>query len=158
MRKQHSQDDEQRWIDWSLAQPRRIAVVGLSDKPDRDSYRASLYLQQQGYDIVPVNPNHPSIMGRPCYGSLYDIPGQIDIVNLFQRVERVPKSVEAASAIGASLVWMQLDIIHIEAAVRARRAGLGVVMDRCIKIEHELRHRAGLSITDHPNTREEPSG
>ena len=134
-------ENEQEWIDWTLAAPRRIAVVGLSDKPGRDSYRASHYLQQQGYDIVPVNPNCSSILGRQCYPTLTDIPGAIDIVNLFQRIERVPPQVDAAITIGARLVWMQLGIIHPEAAQQARGAGIGVVMDRCIKIEHE-RHGA----------------
>ena len=115
--------------------------MGLSDKPGRDSYRASYYLQQQGYDIVPVNPNCSSILGRQCYPSLTDIPGAIDIVNLFQRIERVPPQVDAAITIGTRLVWMQLGIIHPEAAQQARAAGIGVVMDRCIKIEHE-RHGA----------------
>lgn len=130
---------EAQWIDWTLAQPRRIAVVGLSDKPHRDSYQASLYLHQQGYEIVPVNPHCTAVMGLPCYARLEDIPGKIDVVNLFQRPERVPQSVASAIAIGARLVWMQLDIVHPEAADNARAAGIGVVMNRCIKIEHRRR-------------------
>lgn len=132
----------QDWIDWTLAAPRRIAVVGLSDKPWRDSYLASHYLQQQGYDIVPVNPNCCSILGQQCYPSLTDIPGAIDIVNLFQRIERVPPQVDAAITIGARLIWMQLGIVHAEAAQQALAAGIGVVMDRCIKLEHERRGAA----------------
>jgi predicted CoA-binding protein len=129
--------DEAAWIDWTLDRPRRIAVVGLSNREDRDSYKASLYLHESGYEIVPVNPIYSSIMGLKCYPSLHDVPGTVDIVNLFQRLDRVPASVEAAIVLQPKLIWMQLGIVHKQAADEARKAGIGVVMDRCIKIEHQ---------------------
>ncbi len=131
--------DEAKWIDWTLEQTRRIAVVGLSSREDRDSYRASFYLHKRGYEIVPVNPNYPSVMGLKCYPSLDQIPGTVDIVNLFQRPDRVPASVDAAIILQPKLIWMQLGVVHSEAAQRARAAGIGVIMDRCIKIEHQTR-------------------
>ena len=129
--------DEAGWINWTLERPRRIAVVGLSNREERDSYRASLYLHESGYEIVPVNPGHSSVMGLKCYPSLFDVPGNVDIVNLFQRPDRVPASVDAAIVLQPKLIWMQLGIVHVEAAHRARKAGVAVVMDRCIKIEHQ---------------------
>ncbi len=131
--------DEAKWIDWTLEQTRRIAVVGLSSREDRDSYRASFYLHERGYEIVPVNPNYPSVMGLKCYPGLDQIPGTVDIVNLFKRPDRVPASVDAAIILQAKLIWMQLGVVHSEAAQRARAAGIGVIMDRCIKIEHQTR-------------------
>ena len=129
--------NEAAWIDWTLDRPRRIAVVGLSNRQDRDSYRASLYLHESGYEIVPVNPGYSSVMGLKCYPSLRDVPDAVDIVNLFQRPDRVPASVEAAIVLQPKLIWMQLGVVHTEAAHKARKAGIGVVMDRCIKIEHQ---------------------
>ena len=129
--------DEAAGIDWTLDRPRRIAVVGLSNREDRDSYKASLYLHESGYEIVPVNPSYSSIMGLKCYPSLHDVHGAVDIVNLFQRLDRVPASVEAAIVLQPKLIWMQLGIVHKQAADEARKAGIGVVMDRCIKIEHQ---------------------
>ena len=131
--------DEAAWIDWTLDRPRRVAVVGLSSREDRDSHKASLYLHESGYEIVPVNPNYPSVMGLKCFPSLDQIPGTVDIVNLFQRPDRVPASVDAAIILQPKLIWMQLGVVHSEAAQRARAAGIGVIMDRCIKIEHQTR-------------------
>ena len=131
--------DEAKWIDWTLEQTRRIAVVGLSSREDRDSYRASFYLHERGYEIIPVNPNYTSVMGLKCYPSLDQIPGTVDIVNLFQRPDRVSASVDAATILQPKLIWMQLGVVHSEAAQRARAAGIGVIMDRCIKIEHQTR-------------------
>ena len=129
--------DEAGWINWTLERPRRIAVVGLSNREERDSYRASLYLRESGYEIFPVNPGHSSVMGLKCYPSLLDIPCTVDIVNLFQRADRVPASVDLAIALQPKLIWMQLGIVHVAAAHQAREAGVAVVMDRCIKIEHQ---------------------
>ncbi len=119
-----------------LAENRRIAVVGLSADPMRPSYFAAKYLQDHGYDIVPVNPKYASVLGQPCYPDLASIPGSVDVVDLFQRADRVMPFVEAAIAIGAKVVWMQLGVVNEEAAARARAAGLEVVMDRCMKIEY----------------------
>lgn len=134
--------DETAWVDWALDQTRRIAVVGLSGREDRDSYQASLYLHELGYEIIPVNPSYTSVMGLKCYPSLHEVPGAVDIVNLFQRPERVPASVDAAIVIQPKLIWMQLGIVHTEAAEHARKAGIGVIMDKCIKIEHQRKYSA----------------
>lgn len=113
-----------------------IAVVGLSDKWHRPSYFAAKYLQEHGYRIIPVNPGHKEILGEKCYASLLDIPEKVDVVDIFRKAEDVPPIVEDAIKIGAKVVWMQLGIINEEAAKRAREAGLDVVMNRCMKIEH----------------------
>jgi predicted CoA-binding protein len=119
-----------------LSQYRRIAVVGLSADPMRPSYFAAKYLRDHGYQIVPVNPKYDTILDQRCYQDLRSIPGQVDVVDLFQRAERVMPFVEDAIAIGARVVWMQLGVVNEEAATRAREAGLEVVMDRCMKIEY----------------------
>ena len=131
---------QEKWIEWTVAEPRRIAVVGLSNREDRDSYKASFYLHDKGYDIIPVNPNCDNIEGLQCYPSLADIPGTIDIVNIFQRIDRVPSTVATAIRLKPILIWMQLGVIHAEAANSANSAGIGVIMDRCIKIEHQRTH------------------
>ncbi|MCS7090693.1 MAG: CoA-binding protein [Verrucomicrobiota bacterium] len=119
-----------------LATARTIAVVGCSDKPERDSYRVAQYLLQQGYEIVPVNPNVKEVLGRPAYADLRQVPGRMDIVGIFRRPEAVPKIVEAAVARGDRAVWMQEGIVHNAAAERAFAAGLQVVMNRCLAKEH----------------------
>ncbi len=113
-----------------------IAVVGLSDKPERDSYRVAEYLQRQGYRIIPVNPTVDAVLGEKSYASVSDIPASVDIVDIFRRSDAVGPVVEDAIAAGARAVWMQLGIENEEAAQAAEAAGLQVVMDRCIKIEH----------------------
>jgi uncharacterized protein len=127
-----------REIDGILTTARTVAVVGLSDKPDRDSYRVAAYLQRHGYRIVPVNPATAAILGEKSYPDLASIPGEIvvDVVDVFRKPEFVPAVVDAAIARGARVVWMQLWIAHNAAAEKARAAGLAVVMDRCIKVEH----------------------
>jgi predicted CoA-binding protein len=120
---------------------RTIAVVGLSDKPQRDSYQVAAYLQHAGYRIVPVNPTLTEVLGEKCYPSLRDVPAAIDIVNIFRRPEAVPAIVEEAIAIGARVVWMQDGIVHNEAAQKARDAGLEVVMSRCLLREHAALQR-----------------
>ena len=115
---------------------RRIAMVGLSSNPFRPSHFAAIYLIAEGYDVIPVNPRESKVLGRPCYPSLTAIPGPVEVVDIFREPAAAPGIVEEAIAIGAKVVWMQLGVIHEEAAERARRAGLEVVMDRCMKIEH----------------------
>ena len=120
-----------------LRSARTIAVVGLSDKPGRPSYDVAQFLQQKGYRILPVNPKLQSpVLGVQPYASLHDIQERIDIVDVFRRSEFVPEIVEDAIAIQAGTVWMQLGIVNEDAALRAREAGINVIMDRCIAIEH----------------------
>jgi uncharacterized protein len=119
-----------------LERYRRIAMVGLSSNPFRPSHFAALYLLAEGYDVIPVNPREPSILGHTCYPSLAAIPGGIDVVDIFREPAAVPAIVEDAITVGAKVVWMQLGVIHEAAAARAQEAGLEVVMDRCMKIEH----------------------
>ena len=114
----------------------RIAMVGLSSNPFRPSHFAAIYMLSKGYDVIPVNPRETRILGRPCYASVRDAPGPIEIVDIFREPSAVPEVVEDAIAVGAKVVWMQLGVIHEAAAERARAAGLEVVMDRCMKIEH----------------------
>ncbi len=125
-------------IDAILANAGTIAVVGLSDKPDRDSHRVAAYLQAHGYRIIPVNPAAQAILGERSYPDLASIPGDVavDVVDIFRKPEFVPSLVDAAIARRARVVWMQLGIAHNAAADRARAAGLQVVMDRCLKLEH----------------------
>lgn len=114
-----------------------IAVVGVSKKPERDSYQVASYLVSHGYRIIPVNPALDSLFGEKAYPDLKSIPDPVDIVDIFRRPDAVPAIVEEAIQAGAKVVWMQLGIVHREAAERAASEGLEVVMDRCIKIEHK---------------------
>lgn len=114
----------------------RVAIVGLSAEPSKPSNQVARYLLDKGFEVIPVNPKYDEVLGRRCYPDLNAIPTPVDIVDLFQRSERVPPFVEAAIDIGAKVIWMQLDIQHDESAEKARAAGLEVVMDRCIKIEY----------------------
>ncbi|MFT7460659.1 MAG: putative CoA-binding protein [Planctomycetota bacterium] len=115
---------------------KRVAVVGLSADWSRPSFFAAKYLLDHGFEIIPVNPKYDEILGQKCYPDLLSIPTPVDVVDLFQRAERIPPFVDDAIAIKAKLVWMQLGIVHEEAAEKARNAGLEVVMDRCMKIEY----------------------
>lgn len=119
---------------------RTIAVVGLSNKRYRPSYGVSRYLQQQGYRIIPVNPEEAEVLGEKSYARLEDVPEHIDIVDVFRRSEYVPDIVDSAISIGAGAVWMQEGVSHEKAAEKARQAGLTVVMDRCILKEHSRLH------------------
>ncbi len=124
-------------IEKILANTRVIAVVGMSDREDRSSLGVARYLQREGFRIIPVNPNLTGqILGEESYPSLDDIPGKVDLVDIFRRPIDVPPVIDAAIRVGASAVWMQLGIVHQEAAHLARAAGLDVVMDRCTAIEH----------------------
>ena len=119
-----------------LERYRRIAMVGLSSNPFRPSHFAAIYLLSEGYDVVPVNPRERQVLGRTSYPSLRDVPGPIEVVDIFREPSAVPAIVDEAIAVGAKVIWMQLGVIHDAAAERARQAGLEVVMDRCMKIEH----------------------
>lgn len=119
-----------------LTTARAIAVVGLSAHWYRPSYFAAKYMQDHGYRIVPVNPTHPEILGERSYASLTDIPFAVDIVDCFQRADRIPPLAHDAVKIGAKVLWMQLGIFNEEAAAFASNAGLAVVQNRCVKIEH----------------------
>lgn len=118
-----------------------IAVVGLSSKGFRPSHGVSEYLKAAGYRIIPVNPSETEVLGEKAYARLEDVPEHVDIVDIFRRSEFVPEIVESAIRIGARGVWMQEGVIHPEAAERARRAGLFVIMDACILKEHIKRFR-----------------
>ena len=115
---------------------RRIGMVGLSSNPYRPSHFAAMYLLAEGYEVIPVNPREKQVLGRESFPSLAAIPGGVEVVDIFRESAAVPPIVEEAIAIGAKVVWMQLGVIHEGAAQRARDAGLEVVMDRCMKIEH----------------------
>ncbi|MGE5237026.1 MAG: CoA-binding protein [Acidobacteriota bacterium] len=128
-----------------LASTRTVAVVGLSDKPDRESFIVARYLQAHGFHIIPINPAVREVLGETSYPDLASVPAgvEIDVVDIFRRPEFIPEIVEAAIARGARVVWMQLGLAHNGAADRARAAGLQVVMDRCIKVEHARLAAAG---------------
>ena len=119
-----------------LKESHTVAVVGLSADWFRPSYFAAKYLQQHGYRVIPVNPRYPEILGERCYASLREIPIKVDIVDCFRRSEDIPPIAGDAVAIGAKVLWMQIGVINEAAAAPARAAGLEVVMDRCVKIEH----------------------
>lgn len=122
-----------------LSRARTIAVVGLSNNPWRASHGVSAYMQAQGYKIIPVNPTITEALGETAYPSLLDVPGQIDIVNIFRRPEYVGEIVDQAIQRKVSSVWMQEEVIHEAAAAKARNAGMFVVMDCCILKEHRAR-------------------
>lgn len=127
-----------------------VAIVGLSARPDRPSYGVAAYLKTHGYRIVPVNPKYRTVLGERAYADLLSIPEPVDLVLLFRRSEEVQPHVEEAIEIGAKTVWMQLGIVNEEAAAVARRAGLEVVMDACMKIEHLRWIGPGLSARGEP--------
>jgi predicted CoA-binding protein len=123
-----------------LATAKTIAVVGLSSKSSRPSFGVAQMLQASGYRIIPVNPGESQILGEKCYATLEDIPEKIDIVDVFRRSEYVAEVVDAAIRIGARAVWMQEGVVDERSAERARRAGIFVVMDRCIAKDIYKRH------------------
>ena len=120
-----------------LQECRRIAVVGLSPKPDRPSHQVAVYLLRAGYDVIPVNPGHREILGRTCYPDLLAIPGSIDMVNIFRRAEEVPPVVQAAIEKKVKVIWMQQGIVNEKAAALAEKQGIAVIMDRCVKVDHQ---------------------
>jgi predicted CoA-binding protein len=119
-----------------LREFRRVAVVGISDRPERDSYRVAAYLERAGYTIIPVNPNVREVLGRRCWPSLDAAPGPIEVVDVFRRSELVAPVVDAAIRVGAKAVWMQDGVVDEASAARARAAGLLIVMDRCMLRDH----------------------
>jgi len=116
-----------------------VAVVGLSDNPLRPSHGVAAYLLDQGYRIIPVNPQIESALGEKAYPSLLDVPERIDIVNIFRRPEFVEEVVDQAIQLKVPVIWMQEEVVHEKAAQKARQAGIFVVMDRCILVEHRAR-------------------
>lgn len=119
---------------------RSIAVVGCSPKPYRDSNSVARYLMEQKYEVIPVNPKHDMILGVKAYPDLFaarEAEGPIDIVNLFRRSDNVPPHVQEAIEIRTKLIWMQVGVSHEDAALKARRAGITVVMDQCLRTQHK---------------------
>jgi predicted CoA-binding protein len=124
-----------------LDECKTIAVVGLSSNPIRPSYGVSRYMQQHGYRIIPVNPNETEVLGEKAYATLREVPGPLELVDIFRRSEDAGAMVDEAVALGAKAVWLQEGVIDEAAAQRALAAGLLVVMDRCILKEHMWRQR-----------------
>ena len=120
----------------AAARPRTLAVVGLSDRPDRPSHYVSAYMQQQGYRLLPVNPSIAALFGEPSYASLSALPEKPDVVNVFRMPSFLPAIVDEMLALGLTGLWVQQGIVHREAAQRAEAGGIRVVMDRCIMVEH----------------------
>jgi predicted CoA-binding protein len=119
-----------------LLRCKTIAVVGLSAQWHRPSYFAAKYMQEHGYRVIPVNPGYAQILGEKCYKSLRDIPEKVDIVDCFRRSAEIPAIAEDAIAVGAKVLWMQLGVENAEARRKAEAAGLEVIENRCVKIEH----------------------
>ena len=119
-----------------LREHRTIAVVGLSANWYRPSFFAAKYMQERGYRVIPVNPQYEEVLGQKCYKSLRDIPEPVGIVDCFRRSEEIPALADDAIAIGAKVLWMQLGVTNAAARAKAEAAGLAVVEDRCVKIEH----------------------
>ncbi|WP_255988544.1 CoA-binding protein [Chitinolyticbacter albus] len=130
---QNPSDDEIRKL---LQRVHRIAVVGLSPNAARPSFGVSQFMQRAGYAIVPVRPRVAEVLGEPAYSTLADVPGKIDLVNVFRRAEEIDAVVDEAIRLQLPAIWIQLGIVNEAAAARAAAAGITVVMDRCIKIEY----------------------
>lgn len=124
-----------------LNRAKTIAVVGLSDNPMRPSYEVSQYMQRHGYRIIPVNPTVQTALGEKSYPTLSDVPEKIDIVDVFRRPSAVPDIVDEVIRLKLPALWLQETVVHEEAAEKARKAGVFVVMDRCILKEHWARNR-----------------
>ena len=119
-----------------MREAKTIAVVGASPKPWRDSGSIGQYLIQRGYDVYPVNPKYQEVLGKKCYSDLRSLPASIDIVDVFRNPDHVTEIIDDAIAIKARTVWMQLGVVNDRAALKAEQAGLLVVMDHCIAVEH----------------------
>ena len=124
-----------------LKRAKTIAVIGLSRNPLRPSHGVSAYMQSHGYRIIPVNPTIEECLGEKAYPNLLDVPEKIDIVNIFRRPEYVEEVVDQAIQLKVPVIWMQEEVVHEAAAEKARKAGIFVVMDRCILKEHRVRMR-----------------
>jgi predicted CoA-binding protein len=122
-------------IDKILDRSKSVAVVGLSDKPDRPSHIVANFLRERGYRIIPVNPTIHAVMGEKSYGSLSEIPGRVDLVDVFRKSEHVPGIAEEAIRVGAKYFWMQEGVANEQAREKLAAAGIPVVMDRCVKKE-----------------------
>ena len=129
-------DDDSEKIRRILRTSRTVAVVGLSAQWHRPSYFAAKYLQEHGYRIIPVNPTYPEILGEKSYKSVRDIPEKVDVVDCFRRSNEIPALADDAIAIGAKILWMQLGVENAAARAKAEAAGLEVIENRCMKIEH----------------------
>lgn len=119
-----------------LKKSRTVAVVGVSHKEERDSNKVAKYLMEHGYRVIPVNPKYKQVLGETCYPDLKSVPEHIDVVDIFRSVDAIPAIVEEAIEVKAGGIWMQLGLAHNEAADKARGAGIPVVMNKCMKIEH----------------------
>jgi predicted CoA-binding protein len=128
-------------IDRILDGSKTVAVVGLSDKPDRPSHLVAHFLRERGYRIIPVNPNVHAVMGEKSYGSLSEIPGRVDLVNVFRKSENVPGIAEEAIRVGAKYFWMQEGVVNEQAREKLAAAGIPVVMNRCVTKELKKRGR-----------------
>jgi len=137
--------NQQQAIEKVLESTKTIAVVGFSSRKERAGFYVPEYLQAQGYRIIPVNPKLEKALDEKAYPDLNTIPEAVDLVLIFQRSEKVPPFVEQAIEIGAKGVWMQLGIYNEEAAAQARSAGIDMVMDACILVEHQHRYKLKLS-------------
>jgi len=115
-----------------------IAVVGFSPKKERPSHYVSMYMKDNGYDVIPVNPGHKEIAGMTCYPDLESIPGQVDVVDIFRRSEFVLPIVDSGISMGAKAIWMQDHVFHEDAAQKAKDAGILVIMDNCMLRQHRL--------------------
>lgn len=128
-------------IDRILAEARTVAVVGISDKPDRPSHAVARYLKERGYRVIPVNPALKEVLGEKAYPSLSEVPGTVDLVDVFRKSADVPPIAEEAVRSKARFFWMQEGVVNEEARERLEGAGIPVVMDRCVKKELEKRGR-----------------
>lgn len=126
-----------------LTRKPRVAMIGASSKPEKASHEVLAYLVDHGFEVVPVNPKEEEILGLRCYPSLEEVPGEVEVVDVFRKPEALGPIAEAAIRKGARVLWMQLGIVNEEAAQRAREAGLDVVMDHCMKQEHARLEREG---------------
>lgn len=122
-----------------------VAMVGASSRPERPSHGVMAALLEQGYDVLPVNPGEPEVLGRPCVPSLLELPRRVDLVDVFRRPDATPAIARDAVAIGARVLWLQLGVVNDEAYRIAHEAGLMVVMDHCLIVEHRrlMGHRLG---------------
>lgn len=129
-----------------LRRYKKVAMVGLSGNPNRPSYFAATYLKDYGFEITPVTPAYREIFKRKCYPSLAKVPGPLEVVDIFRKSDEVPAIVDEAIRLGAKVIWMQLGVVNMKAREKALAAGLEVVMDRCMKIEH-ARYHGGMNVT-----------
>ena len=128
--------EEQQIIEKILREARTVATVGLSDDTSKPAHTVPAYLQSQGYRVIPVNPTIETVLGEKAYPALADVPEPIDVVQIFRRSDQVGPIVDEAIQVGAKAVWMQVGIADEEAAARARAAGLDVVMNQCMRVQH----------------------